>query len=99
MEERMIKKCFLFPGWIALLFLLMSCAGPGRLETDFGNSSKLSKINQIYDPEAEKNTEPVAGLDGKAAEANTEKYRKDFEKPAQPVPSALTIGNSSSGKK
>ena len=95
----MVRKYFLFPGVIALLFLLMSCAGPSRLETDFGNSSRLSKINQIYDPEAEKNTEPVVGLDGKAAQANTEKYRKDFEKPAPPAPSALTIGNSSSGKK
>ncbi len=77
----------------------MSCAGPGRLETDFGNSSKLSKVNQIYDPEAEKNIEAVVGLDGKAAQANTEKYRKDFEKPSPPVPSAFTIGISSSGKK
>jgi hypothetical protein len=36
-------------------------------------------------------------LDGEAAQANTEKYRKDFEKPPPPVPSTLTIGIS--GKK
>lgn len=94
----MIRKCLLFPGWIVLLFLLMSCAGPSRLETDFGNSSRLSKINQIHNPEAEKNVEPVYGLDGEAAQANTEKYRKDFEKSPPPVPSSLTIGISS-GKK
>jgi hypothetical protein len=66
---------------------------------DYGTSSKLSKVNQIHDPEAEKNVEPVYGLDGKAAQANTEKYLKDFEKPAPPVPSTLTIGISGSGKK
>jgi len=82
---------------MTLLFLLMSCAGPGRLEVDFGTSSKLSKINQIYDPEAEKNIEPVGGLDGKAAQATTEKYRKDFEKAAPPAPYTLSIGIS--GKK
>jgi len=95
----MIRKCLLLSGWVALLFLLMSCAGPSRLEMDFGTSSKLSKTNQIYDPEAEKNIEPVMGLDGKAAQETAEKYRKDFEKPAPPTPSALTIGISNSGKK
>lgn len=87
----MIKRCLLLSGWIALLFLLMSCAA-SRLEMDFGNSSRLSKINQIHNPQAEKNIEPVLGLDGKASEANMEKYRKDFEKSPAPIPSTLTIG-------
>jgi hypothetical protein len=64
---------------------------------DFGTSSRLLKINQIYDLEAEMNVEPVYGLDGKAAQANTEKYREDFEQSPPPVPSTLTIGIS--GKK
>jgi hypothetical protein len=87
----MIKRGLILSGWIALLFLLMSCAA-SRLETDFGTSSRLLKINQIHNPEAEKNVEPVYGLDGEAAQATTEKYRKDFEKPPPPVPSTLTIG-------
>jgi len=87
----MIKRCLIFSGWIALLFLLMSCAA-SRLETDFGTSTRLLKINQIENPEAEKNIEPVYGLDGEAAQANTKRYREGFEKPAPPVPSTLTIG-------
>ena len=87
----MIKRCLILSGWIALLFLLMSCAA-SRLETDFGTSTRLLKINQIENPEAEKNIEPVYGLDGEAAQANTERYREGFEKPAPPVPSTLTIG-------
>jgi hypothetical protein len=85
----MIKRCFILSGWIALLFLLTSCAA-SRLETDFGTSSRLFKINQIHNPEAEKNVEPVYGLDGKAAQANTEKYWEDFEKSTPAVPSTLT---------
>jgi len=87
----MIKRCLILSGWIALLFLLMSCAA-SRLETDFGTSTRLLKINQIENPEAEKNIEPVYGLDGKAAQANTERYREGFEKSPPPVPSTLTIG-------
>jgi hypothetical protein len=67
------------------------------LETDFGTSTRLLKINQIENPEAEKNVEPVYGLDGRAAQANTEKYREDFEKPSPSIPSTFTIGIS--GKK
>jgi hypothetical protein len=94
----MIKRYLILFGWIALLFFLMSCAA-SRLDMDFGNSSRLSKINQIHNPEAEQNIEPVYGLDGEAAQANTEKYRKDFEKSPPPIPSTLTIGISGSGKK
>jgi hypothetical protein len=49
-------------------------------------------MNQIHNPEAEKNIEPVYGLDGRAAQATTEKYREDFEKSPPAVPSTLTIG-------
>jgi hypothetical protein len=88
----MTRRWFLLLGGMTFLFLLTSCAGPSRLEMDHGNSSRLSKINQIENPEAEKNIEPVSGLDGEAAQAITEKYRKDFEKSPPPVPSTLTIG-------
>jgi hypothetical protein len=87
----MIRKCLKLSGWIALLFLLMSCAA-SRLETDFGTSLKLMKINQVWNPEAEKNIEPVSGFDGEAAQATVEKYRKDFEKPAPAAPYTLSIG-------
>ena len=87
----MIRRCLLLAAWIALLFLFMSCTA-SRLETDFGTSSRLLKINQIHNPEAEKNIEPVYGLDGEAAQANTEKYREGFEKSPPPIPSTLTIG-------
>ncbi len=70
------------------------CQTPSRLEMDYGTSFKLSKFNQIANPESEKNLEPVTGLDGQAAKAVVEKYRKDFEKPAAPPSVTLSIGTS-----
>ena len=61
------------------IFLMSACAGPTRLDKDYGRSVKQARINQILDPEAEKNLEPVTGLDGKAAKAGIEKYRMTFE--------------------
>jgi hypothetical protein len=39
-----------------------------------------------------RNLEPVTGMDGEAAQAVTERYREDFEKPSPAVPYTLTIG-------
>ncbi len=60
--------------------LLISCAAPTRLETDYGTSYKLQKYNQIANPDAEKNLKPVEGLDGQAAAAAMTKRHKEFEK-------------------
>jgi len=92
MEELMGRRSFFLIGFAALFFIVVGCTGPSRLEKDFGNSVNLAISNQILDPEAGKNIEPVSGLDGEAAQATLEKYRKDFEKPPAPVPYMLTIG-------
>lgn len=97
MEELMGKRSFFLIGFGALFFIAVGCAGPSRLEMDFGNSVSLAKSNQILNPEAGKNIEPVSGLDGEAARATIEKYRKDFEKPPAPMPYTLNIGTA--GKK
>jgi hypothetical protein len=97
MEERMGKRSFFLMGLVALLFIAVGCAGPSRLESDFGTSVKQAKSNQILDPEAGKNIEPVSGLDGEAAQVTIEKYRKDFEKPPAPMPYTISIGTA--GKK
>ena len=86
----------------AFSFLSIGCAGlnqekvtlspPSRLEMDYGTSFHLMKFNQIADPEAEKNLEPVTGFDGQAAKATLDKYRKDFEKPAEAPAYTLSIG-------
>ncbi len=70
------------------IFLISACAGPTRVEKNYGKSYRQAVANQTLDPEAEKNLEPVTGLDGKAAQAGMEKYRKSFE-PSREVPQTL----------
>ncbi len=90
--------------FLTLAFLFAGCAGsnpekmtltpPSRLEMDYGTSFKLMKFNQIANPDAEKNLEPVTGMDGQAAKATIEKYRKDFEKPPEAPVYMFGIGTS-----
>ena len=79
-----------------VLVTLTGCAEfnpePGAVEMDYGNSYSLAKQNQILDPDAAKNLEPVTGFDGKAAQKAIEKYRKDFEKPTPPPTYVLGVG-------
>ena len=74
------------------LFVVGGCAGPSRVEMDYGTSHKFSKFNQILNPQAEKNLEPVEGLDAGAAQKAVEKYRKGFEKTETPSAAPVTLG-------
>jgi hypothetical protein len=69
--------------------LLAGCAEVSRVEMDYGTSFKLSKFNQTLNPDAEKNLDPVVGLNGQAANKVMDKYNKEFEKPAQAAPSLM----------
>ena len=40
------------------------------------------------------NLEPVSGMDGQAAKATIENYRKDFERPPETIAYMLSIGTS-----
>ncbi len=102
----MIKRSLVLIGIVAMGLVVLGCAGscpfgkdlcvrPDRLGKDFGTSFNLQKVNQIANPEAEKDLDPVTGFDGKAAQATMEKYRKEFEKPAPPAPYVLGIGSMS----
>jgi hypothetical protein len=92
MEGQMAIKDWILVGSIVLFLTLTSCVGPSRLEIDYGTSHKLATFNQILDPEAEKNLEPVTGFDGNAARRVVEKYQKDFEKPTPPPTYLLGVG-------
>jgi len=79
----MKKRYMLVVGLAAMFLIATGCAQPlTRLDMDYGTSFKLAKFNQTLNPEAEKNLKPVTGLDGGAAQASIEQYRKDFAKPA-----------------
>lgn len=93
----MRKGCFLLIGLVAMLLISTGCAGPSRLEMDYGTSYKLAKFNQVLNPEAEKNLEPVTGFDSGAAKATMDRYQKGFEKPTPPPTYVLSVGGIGTG--
>ena len=68
--------------------LLAGCVGPRRVESDYGTSVKLAKANQVLDPEAENNLDPVLGLDSFSALHTLERHRRDFDRPS-PAPTYI----------
>lgn len=89
----MIKKTCLCIGLISVFLIFTGCAGPSRVEMDYGTSYKLARFNQTLDPDAEKNLDPVTGFDGEAAKAVTERYRKDFAKEPQKPTYIIEMGS------
>jgi len=65
-------------GIITVIFLIAGC-GPTRLEMDYGTSYQLQKYNQILNPGAGKNADPVVGINGQAAQNTVDKYKQGFE--------------------
>lgn len=63
------------------------------LDKNWGRSYETAKFNQIVNPEADKNLDPVVGLDAVAAEKNMKKYRKSFEKETERPVYNISIGS------
>ena len=79
-----------------VIALVAGCAGnlpePERfriLDDNWGKSFESAKNNQILNPEAGENLEPVTGLDGQAADENVEEYREGFR--AQPAEEVINL--------
>lgn len=79
---------------LALAVLLAACA-PTTPQWDgrFGDSLRVSMASQVANPEAVRNADPVAGIDGRAARAAHERYERSFSVPPPPAPAlSITIG-------
>ncbi|MDO8458930.1 MAG: pilus assembly protein [Burkholderiaceae bacterium] len=75
-----------------LLLALAGCATrTPYLDSQFGQSVRLLNAQQTINPQAALNTDPVKGLDGKAAASGYANYEKSYAKP-EPQASAFTIG-------
>ena len=62
-----------------------------HLDSHFGEVVNLVKMQQTIDPEASRNTDPVNGMDGKAAKSAYDNYQQSYKTP-QPQSGAFTIG-------
>lgn len=61
------------------------------LESQMGQSLGMLKAQQVINPNAGTNTNPVAGIDASAAKSAQDRYQQSFKAP-QPQPNAFTIG-------
>lgn len=76
----------------AMAFLASGCVQRAPyLESQMGQSLSLIKAQQVLNPEASRNTDPVVGMDSKAAKSGYDLYQKSFKAP-EPQPNAFTIG-------
>ncbi len=90
----MAKTHFVSLGCVGIVAVLVAgCAiGPTRLEADYGNSYGAARDNQILDPQAAQNLEPVYGFDAEAAANTLERYRAAFASPPAPPTFVLSVG-------
>lgn len=82
-----------------VIFLaLVGCANTGtpRLDDHFGYGVNTAKAQQTINPDASLNTDPVAGIDGTAANEAIEGYYESFETPLPPI-NVINIGGGIGG--
>jgi len=63
----------------ALLALLAGCASTPRWDVHAGDAVRATLSAQVANPQAGRNPDPVGGIDGAAAAAAQERYRRSFE--------------------
>lgn len=74
---------------------LVGCVNPAPvLDDNFGKAVNAAKAQQTINPDASLNTDPVAGVDGQAADAAMNRYHRSFVQPAV-TPNVFNIGVSS----
>lgn len=61
------------------------------LESQMGQSLGMIRAQQVINPNAGSNADPVVGMDAKAAKSAQDRYQQSFKAP-QPQPNAFTIG-------
>jgi hypothetical protein len=82
----MLKKYFLIIGIFSGMLFIVSCAGRTPYSEDsatnrnWGRSHQTAIYNQMVNPDAAQNLDPVLDLDGSAAQSNVEKYKESFKK-------------------
>jgi hypothetical protein len=85
----MLIRYLIIIGIIVTISVMLSCSGttPDHKETlldrNWGRSIGSARYMQMLNPEAEKNLDPVLGLDGNASDHNVNKYRKSFKETEQ----------------
>lgn len=89
---------FIFAALLASVAMAGCASKTPYLDQHFGEAVNAAKAQQTINPEASQNTDPVAGIDGKAANAAVDQYHKSFEQlPATTNVFNIGVGTSGSG--
>lgn len=78
--------------------VLAGCTTPQKsvIDDHFGEAVNAAKAAQVINPDASLNTDPVAGIDGQAANGAVDRYHKSFVQPPAST-NVFTIGVGSGG--
>ncbi|MBK4733815.1 pilus assembly protein [Noviherbaspirillum pedocola] len=75
-----------------LCLLIAGCVQPAPvLDSHLGDAVTMLKAQQIINPEAGRNPDPVAGIDGKAGKSGYDQYQKSY-RAQEPQTNVFTIG-------
>ncbi len=81
-----------------LLILLAGCASTTpNYDSRFGDAVRQAKLKMIINPNAGKNPDQVAGMDGKAAKEAMTLYQDSFKAPP-PVVNVINLGGTIGSK-
>lgn len=76
---------------VSVLFMAGCATAAPHLEERFGLAVNTAKAQQTVNPEASRNRDPVAGIDGIAADHAIDEYHKSFLAPEPTFP-VINIG-------
>jgi hypothetical protein len=62
-------------------------------DSQFGSSTRTALAQQVIDPKARRNADPVAGMNGKAAHGAYERYQRTFSGTAPQAPTFMISGD------
>ena len=57
------------------------CATTPHLDSRFGHAVNAAKAQQMINPDASRNSDPVMGLDGTPAKDSIDRYQNTFKEP------------------
>jgi type IV pilus biogenesis protein CpaD/CtpE len=79
-------------GALAALALSGCAATTPNWDRQFGNAVRATLASQVADPAAARNTNPVSGIDGRAARASQEHYARSFAQPQGSTETVVLVG-------
>lgn len=79
---------------LAAAAVLAACGSTTpRMDSSFGGTVRATLASQVVRPEAVRNTDPAAGVDGAVARASYERYLRDAANPPAPAEAMTASGN------